>query len=140
MTDILIVASPGGHLKVAEELFLNTDLKIKFITTRNNPDQIFKYDAIREFNRDMNIFRAFYDAFLVIKKNKPKIIVSTGAGVAVPFFILGYLMHKKLIFIESISRVKSLSLAGKIVYPFVKKLYVRNIELTYIYKKAEYYG
>jgi len=68
-------------------------------------------------NRNLfNLVRNFFVAIRVLFKEKPDIIVSTGAGVAIPFFYLGKLMGKKLVFIEAYERIENPSLTGRIVY------------------------
>lgn len=138
MVEVLIVASPGGHLKVAEELFDNCEFKTKIITTRSHSKQITTYETVTEFNRNWKLLLTMFDAWQILKRTNPKIIVSTGAGVAIPFFILGLMTNKTLVFVESISRINTLSLTGKLSYYFVDKIYVRNIELAKKYKKAVY--
>lgn len=141
MTDVLFVCAPGGHLTVGRELAMDI-LGVTFIVTTSS-DEIHpesKY-FVREANRDFAVLGQIFDAVKVLSKTKPRIIVSTGAGVAVPFLILGKIFWgSKTIFVESASRVTSLSLAGKLVYPFVDKFYVRSAALSKGHKRASYYG
>ncbi|GAH94597.1 unnamed protein product, partial [marine sediment metagenome] len=69
-----------------------------------------------------NIKNLIKNTFLAIKiliEERPDIIVSTGAGVAVPFFYIGKLLGAKLIYMEVYDRIDSPTLTGKIVYPIV---------------------
>ena len=50
------------------------------------------------------------------------------------------LFGKKVIYIESLAKVNSLSVTGKMVYPFANKFYVQWEDLAKKYKKAEYLG
>jgi UDP-N-acetylglucosamine:LPS N-acetylglucosamine transferase len=65
------------------------------------------------------------------------VIISTGAGVAVPFLILGRLFGCKTVFIESITRINTLSLSAKLVLPFLSVLYVQWPQLQTRYPQAE---
>jgi UDP-N-acetylglucosamine:LPS N-acetylglucosamine transferase len=56
-------------------------------------------------------------ALKVLFKEKPDVIISSGAGVAIPFFYLGKLLRKKLVFIEAYERIENPSLTGRLVYP-----------------------
>ena len=50
------------------------------------------------------------------------------------------LLGKKVIYIESLAKVNTLSTTGKMVYPFANKFYVQWENLSKKYKKAEYIG
>lgn len=141
MTDVLFVCAPGGHLTVARYLALDI-VGVTFVVTSSSgeihPESRY---FVREANRDFAVLGQIFDAVKVLFKTKPRIVVSTGAGVAVPFLILGKIFcGSKTIFVESASRVSTLSLAGKLVYPFVDKFYVRSDILSKAYKRAIYYG
>ena len=64
-----------------------------------------------------NLIRNSYLALKVLLKEKPDIIVSTGAAVSVPFFYLGKLLGCKLVFIEVYDRIETPTLTGRLVYP-----------------------
>jgi UDP-N-acetylglucosamine:LPS N-acetylglucosamine transferase len=75
------------------------------------------YRAFFPTNRNLfNLARNFFVAVKVLWKEKPDIIISSGAGVAIPFFYLGKLMRKKLVFIEAYERIENPSLTGRLVY------------------------
>ncbi|MDC1211760.1 UDP-N-acetylglucosamine transferase subunit ALG14 [Amylibacter sp.] len=134
---ILGVAAPGGHLSVLEEIASKLEYEMQIVVSKSENVANEKYYTITEFNRNYKLIYAIIDSWRILKIEKPEFIISTGAGVAVPFFIIGKLIYRsKLIFIESASRVNSLSLTGKLVYFFVDKLYVRDERLAKKYKRA----
>ena len=144
---ICLVCSSGGHFF---ELF---SLK-KFWENRNHfwisfPTQdtqyLFKdeqvYWANYPTNRNIkNFFKNLALAWRILKVERPDVIISTGAGVAVPFILVGKLLKIKTVYLESITRIKQISLSGCLIYPFVDKFLVQWPELTAQYKKAEYHG
>ena len=71
-----------------------------------------------------------------MRKEKPDVIISSGAAVAVPFFYLGKLFGKKLIYIEVFDRIDKPTMTGKMVYPIVDKFIVQWEEQKEVYKKA----
>lgn len=75
-------------------------------------------------------------AWKVLKKERPDVIISSGAAVAVPFFYLGKLFHSKLIYIEVFDRIDKPTMTGRIVYPVTDKFIVQWEEGKNIYKKA----
>ncbi len=64
-------------------------------------------------------------AWKVLKKEKPDLIISSGAAVAVPFFYLGKLFGAKLIYIEVFDHIDKPTLTGKMVYPITDKFIVQ---------------
>lgn len=55
-------------------------------------------------------------AFKILLKEKPTVLISTGALATVPFCIVGKLLGKRIVYIESFARVDTPSLTGKIIY------------------------
>lgn len=89
-------------------------------------------------NRNLpNLIRNLILAWKVIRAEKPDLILSTGAGVAVPFIVLGHFLGSKTAFVESITRVDNLSLSARLIYPILDALYVCWPELAHKYPKAE---
>ena len=75
-------------------------------------------------------------AWKVLKREKPDLIISSGAAVAVPFFYLGKLFGAKLIYIEVFDRIDKPTMTGKLVYPIVDKFIVQWDEMKKVYPKA----
>jgi UDP-N-acetylglucosamine:LPS N-acetylglucosamine transferase len=143
--NICVVCSNGGHLLEALQLepilFNHNTIWITFK----------KEDALSSLSgkkvwwahyptqRNIkNLFLNFIFAFRIFISQKVDVVISTGAGVAIPFFVLGKIFNKKLIYIESLARINSLSLTGKAVYGFCDLFLVQWPELVYKYPKAQY--
>lgn len=75
-------------------------------------------------------------AYRVLKKEKPDLIISSGAAVAVPFFYLGKLFGAKTVYIEVFDRIDRPTVTGKMVYPVTDKFIVQWEEMKQVYKKA----
>jgi UDP-N-acetylglucosamine:LPS N-acetylglucosamine transferase len=82
----------------------------------------------------------FLKALIILPKSKPDLLVCTGASLAVPFIFASKLYGIKTVFIESISRSRSLSLSGRLVYNLVDEFYVQWPECVERYPKAQYRG
>jgi UDP-N-acetylglucosamine:LPS N-acetylglucosamine transferase len=77
-------------------------------------------------NRSLgNLLRNLPLAWRVIRERKPDVILSTGAGLAVPFFLVGRLLRRRLVYVESVTRIESVSLSGRIVYPLAHEFLVQ---------------
>ena len=66
--------------------------------------------------------------FSVLLREKPRLIVSTGSEIAIPFFYLAKLLRIRTVFIESVCRVRTPSATGKVVYP-VADLFLHLVRL-----------
>ena len=75
-------------------------------------------------------------AWKVLRKERPDVIVSSGAAVAVPFFYLGKLFGMKTIYIEVFDRIDKPTMTGKMVYPVTDRFIVQWEEMKQVYKKA----
>jgi beta-1,4-N-acetylglucosaminyltransferase len=91
-----------------------------------------------------NVFNAIKNSFLSIKiflEQKPTHLVSSGAGLAVPFFFIGKILFRtKLIFIEPFDFVSYPSLTGRILYNFANLFLVQHKIQKKWFKKAKYWG
>jgi beta-1,4-N-acetylglucosaminyltransferase len=86
-----------------------------------------------------NFFRNLRAAGRILRERDPAVIVSTGAGLALPFFILGRLQRRKLVYVESITRVEQLGLTGRLVYPLADSFFVQWAGLGGL-RRAEFHG
>lgn len=75
-------------------------------------------------------------AWKVLRKEKPDLIISSGAAVAVPFFYLGKLFGAKTIYIEVFDRIDASTMTGKLVYRVADKFIVEWEEMKQVYPKA----
>jgi beta-1,4-N-acetylglucosaminyltransferase len=145
---ICISCSAGGHLIEALQIkkaYENYDHF--FITFRQEGviDELggSKIYFLTDTKRNPIAFlKCVFETFNILMKERPKAIISTGAGVAIPSIIIGKLFFRcKIIFIESFTRIHEPSLSGKISYYFSDLFFVQWKQLLKKYgKKAIYRG
>ncbi|MGO9058215.1 MAG: hypothetical protein ACLQU2_12660 [Candidatus Binataceae bacterium] len=70
---------------------------------------------IRHSERDLLFFVNLWEAWRILRKERPNLILSTGAGPLVPFAIVGKLYSIPTLFVESVTRMSSPSLTGRIM-------------------------
>ena len=140
---ICLVGSSGGHLTHLYMLKPLWENKERFWVTFNKVDanSILKDEKVYHcyFPTNRNIWNLVRNTFLAIKvlhKEKPDLIISSGAAVAVPFFYLGKLRGAKTIYIEVFDRIDKSTLTGKLVYPVTDKFIVQWDEMKKVYKKS----
>lgn len=77
-------------------------------------------------NRSLvNLLRNLRLAWRVVRARRPDAILSTGAGLAVPFFVVGKLLRRRLVYVESVTRIETISLSGRLVYPLADRFFVQ---------------
>ena len=140
---IALVGSSGGHLThlyLLKKFWENED---RFWVTFDKTDakSILKeerfYPCYYPTNRNVkNTIKNTILAFKILRKEKPDLIISSGAAVAVPFFWLGKLFGTKTVYIEIFDRIDKPTLTGKLVYPVTDKFIVQWEELKKVYPKA----
>lgn len=86
------------------------------------------------------VTRLFFESLVVLILARPDAILSAGPGLAVPISILGKFFGKKIIFLESWSRIYRGSTSGRIIYKFSDLFFVQWPELKNFYPKAIYAG
>jgi beta-1,4-N-acetylglucosaminyltransferase len=92
-------------------------------------------------NRNLpNLLRNVRLARRVIGMVRPAAIVTTGAGVAVPFAWLGRLRRIPVVYIESLTRIDQLSLSARMIAPVATRMYVQWPEAAEHSAKARFAG
>ena len=151
MKKVIFAASSGGHLTEIlklEELFKEYDYLLVTEKTDVTKDMASKYNmAFVKYgpckNKIKYVLTIIYNIFLAIKivlKFKPDTIVSTGAQVGGFFCYVGKFFGAKVIFIETMAKIKELSGTGNNVYKIADKFYVQWENLEKKYEKAQYIG
>ena len=86
------------------------------------------------------LLQNFFESLSIFLKEKPRVIVSTGAGVAVPMCYIGKLFGAKIIFIESYCRITGPSFSGRVIYPISDLFLVQWKPLKKFYPNAKFLG
>ena len=145
--EIALVCSSGGHLRELYALRSSWEGREHFWVTFPTPDAVGLLSgetslwAFHPTNRSLfNLVRNTFLALRILRRERPALVVSTGAGVGVPFLLVAKIFGIPTLFIESLTRVKNLSLTGRLVYPWVDRFLVQWEELAALYPKALFRG
>ena len=84
--------------------------------------------------------KSFFQAYKILQKEKPKFIISTGAGIAVPVCYAGKLLRIKIIFVVTSSSIYKLNLSARLIYPISNLFIVQYKNFLKKYKKAIFRG
>jgi len=147
---VCIACSAGGHFSEALKATGNIKYDKYYVTyfekrlqefTKNNKTYFITHPRHCTF-----IFRSFLflknciESTLILLREKPDLIISTGADVAVATCIIGKLLGKKLIYIEGGGNVTTKSISGRIIYPFADLFIVQWERALDNFPKAKYGG
>ncbi|MGB3187492.1 MAG: UDP-N-acetylglucosamine--LPS N-acetylglucosamine transferase [Ornithinimicrobium sp.] len=119
------MASSGGHLAQLLTLRPWWSQRSRAWVTFELPDAVSQLDGERFYpaayptTRSIpNLLRNTILAVRVLHREKPDLIVSTGAGVALPFFVFGRALGVPTVYVEVYDRVDSATLTGRMCRPF----------------------
>lgn len=149
MKKICLVSSTGGHFAQLKQIIPIIEKFDYFIVTEKSEmsnNNIKNKSYYLKQQERKNILFFFYIAYntiismLILARERPSLILTTGAGAVIPFCILGKLFGAKLIFIESFAKVKTPTITGRILYRISNRFYVQWEELLEVYPKAIYKG
>jgi UDP-N-acetylglucosamine:LPS N-acetylglucosamine transferase len=144
---VMFVASNGGHL--AQLLALQTwwSGRERSWVCFDKPDARSQLEAERTVwahwptTRNLpNLLRNFVLAVRTMRTERPEVVVSTGAAVALPFFVIARLMGIPTIYIEVYDRLDSRTLSGRLCKPFSTHFLVQWPEQAALYRGSTVVG
>jgi beta-1,4-N-acetylglucosaminyltransferase len=142
---ICIVSSCGGHLTEVRELSSAYADYAYFYVLNDQAllpaDMIGKTYFIAHSERDWKFMLNLVEAIVILWRERPRVILSTGAGPAVPFALIGrYLFGCHIIFIETITCVDRPSLTGRIMYRLAHDFFYQWQALSSYFPRGRYSG
>lgn len=144
---VLIVCSSGGHLTQALALApwwgsherSWVTLPTEDARSRLQGERVVEahYPTVRNLP---NLLRNFTLARRVLRRERPHLIFSTGAAIALPFFVQARSVGARTVFLEPVDRISAPSLSGRLVYPFADRMLVQWDGLLPAYPDADNVG
>ncbi|MFS4437095.1 UDP-N-acetylglucosamine--LPS N-acetylglucosamine transferase [Paracoccaceae bacterium GXU_MW_L88] len=120
MTRVIAIASGGGHWQQMLEMRpAYEDCDVLYLTTLDGlPQQagLERFDIIRDCNRNepVNVARTAARLMRIIRREKPDVILSTGALPGVMALGIGKLFGARTIWVDSVANAEELSMSGKL--------------------------
>jgi UDP-N-acetylglucosamine:LPS N-acetylglucosamine transferase len=144
---ILLVSSSGGHLLQLQRLDPWWRKHERLWVTFDTADAVSMLEgedavwAFRPTTRNLrNLVRNTLLAWRVLRRFRPTVVVSTGAGVAVPFFFLARLRRIKTVYVEVYDRIDMPTLTGRLCYPLTDLFLLQWEEQQRFYPKGRLIG
>lgn len=137
---ICYVATVGGHLNELYAIAKHIPYKGFLITSGKTKIKIGNKYYIHDKRDPFKIIYSWIKSFFVLLRERPDIIITTGAGPAIPVCYIGKLFGCKVVYIESYTRVHTSSSAGRLVYPIADRFYVQWETTKQAYGDKARYG
>ena len=144
---ICLAASAGGHLtqllKLADSWQGHETV---YITTteivRDKLSKLGRVYVVGECNRKhpLQVILVLIRCINVIVRERPDVVISTGAAAGCMMCFLAKLLRAKVIWIDSITNVECISLSGRMVKHIADLFLVQWPDLASQYKSVEYVG
>lgn len=147
---LCLACSLGGHLTQMLQLeplyarydhfFITEDAPLS--RSLSNGERAY---FVRLVNRRMPLFPFLLlgnaaRVFGILRRERPDVVISTGALNAVPVCYLAKLLGSRVVFIESFAKVTTPTLSGRLVHPVADLFIVQWESLLPFYPKAVYGG
>lgn len=143
-----IITSKGGHLVETLQLSELVRQYTRFWVTFSGEDateylqkEHTYYAYFPESRNIINLCRNTLLAIKILYTERPKVLISCGAGIAIPFFVIGkYIFKTKLIYIESYDFVSYPSMTGRLLYTIVDLFLIQHKIQRSWYPSAIFWG
>ncbi|WKD27080.1 UDP-N-acetylglucosamine transferase subunit ALG14 [Halomonas sp. KG2] len=126
---ILMVASFGGHFvqlkRLYQQIKKTSDCSgVEFMFGVSEPNVtinsciVYEITNIHRESGIKKLLKVAREVFGVIKKSRPDVVISTGALPGLLFCVIGKVLGKKVIWVDSMANYQTLSFSGKIAKLF----------------------
>jgi beta-1,4-N-acetylglucosaminyltransferase len=137
---VLIVCSSGGHLVQLHNLkpWWEQHDRIWVTFEKLDSKSLLAGESVtwahHPTTRNLgNLARNLGLAWRLLRSYRPDLVVSSGAGVAFPFFLLARLLGHNTVYVEVYDRIDSATMTGRLCYPLSSLFLLQWEEQRHIY-------
>ncbi len=145
--DVLLVCSAGGHLMQLRMLETVWGDRNRVWVTHRREDALSLLAAEEVVfahgptTRNIpNLLRNLLLAWRTTRRLRPSVMLTTGAGVAVPFAWIARFHGTKVVYVESLTRIHRPSLSCRLIAPVASRIYAQWPELAETMPRARFVG
>jgi Oligosaccharide biosynthesis protein Alg14 like len=141
---VCLASSAGGHLAELQVLKRAWEGHDAFYLLMRGPtaeglrsdgERVFEVDNARR-SAPWTVFRTLWQTLPVIRRERPDVIITTGAGVVVPACLLTKLGGGKIVYVETIAEVNKPTITGRLLHPFADLFIVQWPQLKRFFRNA----
>lgn len=146
---VCLISSSGGHLEQIRQLKdVYNKYNCFYVVSRTKATEAMtqKHYIVSDLVRKNKIVmvlrmtRMMFEQFGIFLKEKPDVILTTGAAVAIPMCVIGKVFRRKVIYIESFARMTTPNKTGLLIYKFADLFVIQWEALKKYYPNAVYGG
>jgi len=144
---VLLVGSSGGHLAQLYRLkpWWETHDRVWVTFHKRDATSLLQGERVvwghHPTTRNIpNLIRNARVAWIVLRRFRPHVIVSTGAGIAFPFFLLANFFGARTVYVEVFDRIDSPTVTGRLCYPLADLFVLQWPEQLRFYPRGEVVG
>jgi beta-1,4-N-acetylglucosaminyltransferase len=145
--DVWLVCSSGGHLLQLfslQEAWADRS-RVWISNDRRDAHSLLEgeeaYFLPGPFSRSARSFGSnLLFALKLVRRRRPRVVITTGADIAVAFALAARLAGAKIVYVESFTRIVAPSLTCRLIAPFAERIYVQWPELQAAMPKARFVG
>lgn len=142
---ICLISSSGGHYEQLKMLApLAKKNNVFWVTEKteyiSNADYYLIQTGLKDIFFPLRMILNTLKSFRIWQKEKPDYVITTGTMVVLPMAFFAKVFHKKLIYIETFSRIYDGTRTGKLMYRYADLFIIQWESLKKIYPDAVYGG
>ena len=138
-----LAASSGGHLELLVAVLpALAGYERVWVTPESNRARDLevsgdRLELVSFYGRNpLRLIRQLRQVARLMARERPQVVITTGAGTAVPFCVISWLLGAKVIFVETMARVTNASLSGRILSRLASVTIVQWPEMLDVYRCA----
>jgi UDP-N-acetylglucosamine--N-acetylmuramyl-(pentapeptide) pyrophosphoryl-undecaprenol N-acetylglucosamine transferase len=138
----VLAGSPGGHLDLLAVVGPQLDAPRLWVTSPGPQADDLERRGERvarlpEYGRSpVRVLPNLRAAIRVLRRERPAVVVASGASLVVPFCVLARLTGTRIVFIETTARVGDASLSGRVIGRLASSVLVQWAETAERYQRA----
>jgi UDP-N-acetylglucosamine:LPS N-acetylglucosamine transferase len=144
---VALVGSSGGHLMQLHQLRPWWSKHDRLWVTFDTPDAqslLAEERAVWAYHpttRNVpNLLRNLRLAWRLLRRERPDIVVSSGAAVAFPFFLVARALGMRTVYVEVYDRIDLPTLTGRLCYPLTSLFLLQWREQQRFYRRGRLIG
>lgn len=146
---VCFICSQGGHFEQIKQLRkVREHYECFYVLTKTKATSALKDKVYLTTNLErknnfiflLNVFFWMIEEFSIFMKERPDVVITTGAANVIPMCLIAKIFGKKVIFIETFARINSPSKTGKLMYKYADLFIVQWESLLQFYPNAVYGG
>lgn len=141
---LYLVASTGGHLELLTAVApILAAYELTWITPESKRARALeaggdRLETVPFYGRNpFRLLRHLRRVVPLVARERPQVVLTTGAGPAVPFCLLARLFGARIVFIETMARVTNASISGSILSRIAYRVMVQWPDMRNVYRGAQ---